>query len=575
MTTPPLNSTPVSAAADVLGAVLFLVAISAPGAVHLFTPDDPSAVASENRVPAPAPGRPGTWDELATFPARFEAYFDDAFRFRTALVRAHNMVKLFLLKTSPSEEFLVGEDGWLFCTVNETMEQHRGLLPLSEPELDDMLLSIRRRAEWLESLGSTYTVLIAPDKSSIYADHLPAWLREPPLGPVPLDQLVGRALERREPSLVDVRGTLLGRRSDDLLYYPYGSHWNPLGAYHAYRALFERLAQTDSRLAPLSLDRFDVTPILDVADSWGLRTHLEDVLIQPSFRLDLVDDLAVRSGPRGWKPNLQHVWEHPDSTLPTAIVFADSFGDNILPFIRLHFSRTLQIRGYSFDTDVVRVFRPDHVIQVVVERCFRDSVFRTQEIEAAWFRPGLADDRPTAAYAGEYRNPILGPVQVTAHGDGLVAHYRDLELTLKKDGPHLFAVTDHANPMSVVFDRDAAGGPMMLTAITPHNMGVMAFARETGTARTTSGDAAVVGTYESQGERWEVASTGADLILFTQRGDYLGTLVRVDSGSYEIRRLRSIGEVRFGPTSANPLWMDLEFEGPVFARATRVPEKSR
>ncbi len=569
MTKPTPAPTELHAAADAVLTVLFIVAICAPGLAHLFTTDDPSAVKSENRSPAPPPGRPRTLEDLAAFPARFESYFDDAFRFRTALVRGHNLVKLFLLQTSPSEGFLVGEDGWLFCTVNDTVAQHRGLRPRSEAELDGILATIRRRTVWLASRGATYAVIVAPDKSSIYPERLPAWLQAPPVGPVPLDQLVARAHETGETSLVDVRDALRARRDERLVYYPYGTHWNPLGAYYAYRELFERLARSDPGVTPFPIDRYDVAPIRELADSWGLSTHMEEELIQDSFRVELVGGSVIEPRPGAWKPELRRVWEQQDASLPTAIVLADSFGRNILPFILPHFSRTLEVHGYDFDTDMIRVFQPDYVIQVVVERCVPSSGFRVSEIERACFEPAAAGPDPIAALAGTYRNPVLGTVDVKRRGDGLVARYGEFELALVREAPHLFVSSDRERPMSVVFERDSVGGPPHLTAITPSNLMVMTFAREASPG-SESDDAALAGTYEAARVRWHVASTGAGLVLFTQRGEYLGTLHRSGPGAFSLMRKRAVGRIRFGPPSGAPSWMDLDLEGPISARASRV-----
>ncbi len=563
------------AAADVVLIALFLVGITLPGVTHLVTPDDPTAVRSENRDPAPPPGRPGTRDALRSFPRRFEAYLDDAFRFRTTLVRAYNRLMLFGLRTSPSDGFHVGEDGWLFCTVNEIVEQHRGLRPASDGELDSILDVIRRRAEWLESAGCRYVVIVAPDKASVYPDRLPDWLRAPPLGPIPLDRLVERARERGETALVDVRGRLREeRRRDDgsLLYYPYGTHWNPLGAYHAYHALFERLAATDPRLAPVPLERFTVTPIRELADSWGRTTHLEEELLQPSFRLARRDarEVVPRSG--AWKTALRRVWEQDDDALPTAIVLADSFGENLLPFVVPHFSRTFEVHGYELDPPLVAVFRPDVVIQVVVERAFRMSAFKMDDVEREFFRRlerrerGEAPERPAAWYAGTFENPVLGSVRVEARGGKVVATYRGAELPLERTAPDLFAVTGRARPMSVVFEREQVRGPRVLTAVTPDDLAVLAFTE----APTETAAGGPPGAYATEHGTWHVARTEAGLALFGPRGEYVGALRPTGDGAFSLERRTPIGTVRFGPRPDAPRWIDLDVDRSISARAHRV-----
>ena len=62
------------------------------------------------------------------------------------------------------------------------------------------------------------------------------------------------------------------------------------------------------------------------------------------------------------------VTEQPDTALPRAVVFRDSFGSALVPFLSEHFSRAVYLWQYNVDPEIVRGERASVVIQEWVGR---------------------------------------------------------------------------------------------------------------------------------------------------------------------------------------------------------------
>ena len=62
------------------------------------------------------------------------------------------------------------------------------------------------------------------------------------------------------------------------------------------------------------------------------------------------------------------VTEQPDRSRPRAVIFRDSFGSALIPFLSEHFSRALYLWQYNFDPAIVTEERPSVVIQEWVGR---------------------------------------------------------------------------------------------------------------------------------------------------------------------------------------------------------------
>ena len=62
------------------------------------------------------------------------------------------------------------------------------------------------------------------------------------------------------------------------------------------------------------------------------------------------------------------VTEIPGSTLPSAVVFRDSFTAAMAPFLSEHFRRVVYLWRNDFAADEVRAEHPDVVLQEIVSR---------------------------------------------------------------------------------------------------------------------------------------------------------------------------------------------------------------
>jgi hypothetical protein len=75
--------------------------------------------------------------------------------------------------------------------------------------------------------------------------------------------------------------------------------------------------------------------------------------------------------PAGVAPDAEEgrlVTEIPDSTLPRAVIFRDSFVSSLVPFLSEHFSRAVYVWQNDFDAETVVKERADVVIQEIVGR---------------------------------------------------------------------------------------------------------------------------------------------------------------------------------------------------------------
>jgi hypothetical protein len=245
---------------------------------------------------------------------------------------------------------------------------------------------LKHRSSRLARRGIHYLFVVAPDKHSIYPEHLPDTVSLRPR--TALDQLAP-GLAADGVAFLDLRPALRAAKPTGSLYWRTGTHWTDLGAkvvddeiVHALGPWFDELNPQ-----PVAAHRVSFRPGEGhgLARMLHLRDHYREAtpeLARPSPPTTVqLDEAAIRAelaqDGKAASPlqNLSvQVFETNDSSLPRAVVVVDSFGTALQPFLVEHFERTVLVnRLISPDLLIALVDwqQPDVVIDEIVERNVR------------------------------------------------------------------------------------------------------------------------------------------------------------------------------------------------------------
>lgn len=374
----------------VVFAAAFLAALVAPALVAFGVDGHAEQVRAaafeERRQPAPFPERPEDFGAtLQKWPGRFEAWWNDAFGLRTTLIRWHNIVRLFGFGVRPGPAVILGEgaDGepWMYVSIQAAVDDFRGLLPFDDDELLHWKSVLEQRRDWLARSNCRYLFVIAPNKSSIYPELMPAEYTR--VGQqTRADQLVAYLREHSSVEIVDLRQVLVDARGKSYepvrpganLYFPLGTHWTSYGAWVGHLEIMRALKPWFPRTWPTPLSRYRVTEVEGEGDTWATRFHMGDLLRQRFPVLNYVGPPAVHRTP-GEQGLIVYESEHDG---PVCVLLRDSFSTQLAPHLSPHFRRLVvawnQVLPPEFTVDVVRKAKPDLVIEQVVERFLAGSV---------------------------------------------------------------------------------------------------------------------------------------------------------------------------------------------------------
>ena len=148
----------------------FLSLCLIPAAGMLVLPEQ-QAAGNEHLTPKPSLWNAQTgWN--ADFLGGLTDYVADHFGFRQELVTANAALQTRLLCTSPAEDVIYGTDGWLYYA--KTLDDYQNHATLTESEAQQLAQTVKSMQDYCESRGARFLFTIAPNKSSLYPEHMPA-----------------------------------------------------------------------------------------------------------------------------------------------------------------------------------------------------------------------------------------------------------------------------------------------------------------------------------------------------------------------------------------------------------------
>ena len=336
--------------------------------IDTFFHIDYTPVINEKRALAQFPHLKSFPGGLKEYIAGLEACFDDHFGCRNQLIRWHiNWQLKFLRATGGSGPIvIIGSDNWLFYAQNQMVEHYRGVRQFTPQNLRDWQELLEHRRDWLAQRGIKYVFVIAPDKHSIYSEHLP--FRMTKAHPeTKLDQFYTYMRDHSTVEVVDLRPALLDACRIAPTYLKTDTHWNAFGGFVACREIAKKLG-----LEPLSLDSFELKKIGqdggDLAGMLGVKMIEENAIsLTPKTNLsslELSASLAKNPDYRG--PSFAN---NPRVKV-AALVFCDSFGFALMPFLDCQFDKAVCLRRQELDAKSIEREKPDVVISEIVEREF-------------------------------------------------------------------------------------------------------------------------------------------------------------------------------------------------------------
>ena len=317
------------------------------------------------------------------FTSEVDRYYRDHFGLREFFIYRYHREMMKRFGVPGVTNVVVGKEGWFFFAGEETIEDFMGRKRLTPSQLDALSRRIETRQESLVKRGIYYLQVVVPNKQSIYPEYLPDYYQQAK-GESRLDQVTDYLDKNEISNFLDLRLALVSRKGEKRLYDKTDTHWNYLGAIHAYNEI-TRYIQKDFPDHEFFHHfkvgtRWGKNPAGDLAQLSGhkdLLWEMRPIAVSGIFAVEQEIDPAIRS-----ILSLDRLQMY--STMKTGaglrvLVLHDSFMNPMKQFLSENFGEVLYVWKY-FNSEtidsvnreaffkVVDLFQPDIVIDEVVER---------------------------------------------------------------------------------------------------------------------------------------------------------------------------------------------------------------
>lgn len=302
--------------------------------------------------------------ELPDFASAYTRLFNHYYRGHDTLVRAYNRLQLDIFHKTVFPTVLVGKDGWLFWTGENSMEDFQNIQPFIGDDLKQIQAGLDGLNARLNAQGIHFLVVVAPNKTTLYPEYLPENIHK--IGPQSrLDQLMGFMNAHGQTTILDLRPALESARQERQIYHATDSHWNDYGALVAANEIIGALHPVFPSLQPHPLA--DYTPVTETFTG-----DLARLLLSEDHFRETTDMLEPRFT-RRFKflpPDEESrvITIQPDEGLPRAVIFRDSFAMALIPFLSDHFSQAVYVWDFNVDEALIAAEKPDVVILEMAER---------------------------------------------------------------------------------------------------------------------------------------------------------------------------------------------------------------
>jgi hypothetical protein len=305
------------------------------------------------------------------FPKYFSDYFNDHFGLRKQLIVANRWLRFKLFGVSPNKAISIGKENWLFYTPDVNYIDSVNAQGFSDSELEQIRNNLIGIQKEFEKRGIKFYFLVAPNKQSIYPEFLPSYMKK--VRPDSrLDQL-SRFLEKEEKiNFINPKKELIEAKKEKNVYLKYDTHWNYFGAFTVYQKLFQRINGDFKEIKAKDLKDFETktrtAPNNDLAQQMGVSgKYKEEELVfenkKPQTKIVLEDC------PKIFTLCPIRVFEVDNSKLPKMLMFRDSFGTGLIPFMAEHFQRSYFYWGsIPFSTSIIEKENAKIIIFELTER---------------------------------------------------------------------------------------------------------------------------------------------------------------------------------------------------------------
>ncbi len=321
----------------------------------------------EKRESATIPSAPKNFADIKNYPKKFENFFNDNYGFRKSLIFFNSKIMDNIFGESPSSRAFIGNDEWLYFDNQNSLLDAQGLAKIDDKKIAQAAKSFIKNWKILQKNNIDYLLVIAADKTSIYPEFLPDFIKISPQNHR-IDKFI-LAIKTENPNfpILDLRKVLKEAKEKEIIYQKTDTHWNKRGAHVGYVEIMKILAQKNPDLKyHQRTDFIDTENEMikgDISDIMNIDAQNINYSLKEKFPKNFYQQNSSKQEKKIFHKPL--FYTNYDKNLPILFVYKDSFFDNMMEFFAMHFSNNYFINEFpcEINMEIIKKYHPNILLQ--------------------------------------------------------------------------------------------------------------------------------------------------------------------------------------------------------------------
>ena len=293
--------------------------------------------------------------------SKYKVYYNENFGFKASLVSNYIDFKSIVLNESPMPNKVVeGKDGWFFLGnhFNNAFNNAYGNDVFLDGQLDKITQNILETKNYLTSKGIQFYMVIPPNKSRIYGEHLPFKLTQ---RKTKVETLKSHLKQEIGIDILDLRDILITNKKNQQLFIKTDTHWNDYGAFIGYSETVKMISK-DLKINTVSLSDYHLKTETkldgDITNMLYLNKGTENILLSKKIKSAVEPKISTYDYQHFINPNNSY----------KLLMHRDSFANAWIQFFNESFNEVIYLRHYELNKSIIEKEKPDLVIFEIVER---------------------------------------------------------------------------------------------------------------------------------------------------------------------------------------------------------------
>jgi len=302
--------------------------------------------------------------------------FERNFPLKSNLISTFTYIKESVFDKNPlSKRVITVENNWKFLSNNDgnALSESKGIIRFTNSELKTLEERLLFRNKWLNDKGIELYLAIAPNKHTVYGNHVPIRQHYKKTKMEQLDSLC----KMNQINYINL-AKQFPKNSKKLLYFKTDTHWNEYGAFYGFK---ESIDFISNDFPNSNFNQFKINELIEITGDTFFAGDLNRILRKENnetYTALLISKEQQKAHQQSKQISIPKYFKRDPTKYEkrwvtninniNILIFHDSFYHGLEKFMVENFKSTVSVWDHKFNEQLILSSKPDILYHEILER---------------------------------------------------------------------------------------------------------------------------------------------------------------------------------------------------------------